>query len=250
MAIIDRIKSEYQKVKDKPPKERWEYFWDYYKIPALCVVLAIVLVVQSVVSITTRRETVFSAVLLNCKIGIQEEEFLDGFYDYAGIDSKTQTAAFYSDMLLVEGNTQVNTNTIQRIMASIAIQDLDFITGTPEAFLMVAYHSSRILVDLREFLDEETLSRYSDRLYYIDNAIIEQINAPVGEQVEPSALAYPQNPKDPSTMKDPIPVGIDISDRTKLQEAYYLADSTIYLGVVANTLRPELTEKFIDYLFA
>lgn len=250
MAIIDRIKSEYAKVKEKSPKERLEYFWDYYKIPALCAVLAIVLVIQGIVSITTHRDTVFSAVLLNCKLGIQEEQFLDGFYEYAGIDSKTQTAAFYSDMLLVEGNTQVNTNTIQRIMAGISIQDTDFIAGTPEAFLSVAYHSGRILMDLREFWDEDTLNRFSDRLYYIDNAIIEQLNAPVGEQVEPSTLAYPKDPKDPAAMTDPIPVGIDISDRTALQNAYYLPDTVIYLGVVSNTARPQLTAKFIDYLFA
>lgn len=250
MAIIDRIKSEYAKVKGKPPKERWEYFWDYYKIPALCVVLVIALVAQGIASLATRRDAVFSAVLLNCKIAIREQEFLDDFYDYAGINAKTQTAAFYSDMLLVEGNTQVNTNTIQRIMAGIAIQDTDFITGTPEAFSMCAYHSERILKDLREFWDEDTLNRFSGRIYYMDNAIVQQINAPVGEQVEPSVLTYPKDPKDPSTMKDPIPVGIDISDRAAFQNAYYLPDTVIYIGVVSNTARPELTAKFIDYLFA
>jgi len=249
MKIIDRIKADYAKVKDQPPKEKLIFFWDYYKIPILCIILVVVLVVQGIASIVNHQETVFSAVLLNCKIGIKEDALLDGFYEYAGIDSKTQTAAFYSDMVLAEGNNQVNTNTIQRIMAGIAVQDTDFIAGTPYAFQMCAYHSGRILKDLRDFWDEDTLKRFSGRIYYVDNAIIDQINSPVGEQVEPSVLAYPKNPKDPTTMKDPIPVGIDISDRTTFQNAYYLPDTEVYMGVVANTLRPELTAKFIDYLF-
>lgn len=250
MKFLDRIKEDYQKVKDKPAKEKWEFFWDYYKIPALCILLAVVLLVQGVLSVKSRTETVFSAVLLNCKVGVNEDAFLEGYYEYAGIDSKRQSAAFYSDMLIVEGNTQLNTNTIQRIMAGIAVQDTDFITGTPEAFLMCAYHSGYIFKDLREFLDPDTLARLSDRLYYADYAIIEKINAPLGEQVEPSVLAYPKNPKDPSTMEKPIPVGIDISDRKAFHDAYYLADKTVYLGVIKNTARPELTQKFIDYLFA
>lgn len=250
MKFIDRIKADYQKVKDKPRKEKWEFFWDYYKIPALCILLAIVLLVQGIFSAANRKETVFSAVMLNCRIGIEEDAFLKGYYDHAGIDSKTQTAAFYTDMLLVEGNNQVNTNTIQRIMAGIAVQDTDFITGTPEAFQMCAYHSGRIFVDLREFLDEETLAKLSGRLYYIDDTIIDQINAPLGEQVEPSVLDYPADPKKPETMKKPIPVGIDVSDRTAFRDTYYLPTNTVYIGVVSNTLRPELTRLFIDYLFA
>ena len=103
--------------------------------------------------------------------------------------------------------------------------------------------------DLREFLDAETLAKVSDRLYYADYAIIEQINAPVGEQVEPSVLAYPKDPKDPSTMQKPVPVGIDVSDRKDFQNSYYLPDKTVYLGVVSNTIRPELAHKFVEYLF-
>ena len=249
MKFLDRIKEDYIKVKDKPAKEIWEFFWDYYKIPALCILLAVVLIVQGVLSVKNQTETVFSGVLLNCKVGIKEDGFLEGFYEHAGLDSKTQSAAFYSDMLIVENNPQVSLNTIQRIMAGIAVQDTDFIAGTPEAFLSCAYHSGRFFADLREFLDADTLAKLSDRLYYADGAIIDQINAPVGEQVEPSVLAYPKDPKDPSTMQKPIPVGIDISDRKALQDAYYLSGATVYIGVVSNTLRPELTKKFIDYLF-
>lgn len=247
--IITFIKAEYAKIKDKPAKERWEYLWDYYKIPALCVVLAVVLLAQGIVSVANRTETVFSAYILNSKLGVNDEMFLNGFYEYAGIDSSSQSAAFYTDMTVVEGKTQNNTDIFQRIMAGISIRDTDFITGSPEAFHMCAYNTGSILVDLREFLAPQTLEKLADRLYYIDSAVLEQMKVPLGEHIEPGLITYP-DPKKPETMKDPIPVGIDITDCKAFQEAYYFSGTTIYIGVVPNTQRPELTAKFIDYLFA
>ena len=49
-------------------------------------------------------------------------------------------------------------------------------------------------------------------------------------------------------MKKPVPVGIDVSDRKDLQEAYYLTGTTIYVGAVRSTARPELTKQFMEYL--
>ena len=90
MKFIKRIKEDWQKVKDLPTKEKWEYFWDYYKIPVICILLAIVLVVQGVASVANQKEIAFSGFCINCKIGIDEDPFWAGFYEAAGIDSKEQ----------------------------------------------------------------------------------------------------------------------------------------------------------------
>jgi len=208
----------------------------------------VVLLVQSILTSSNRKAIVFSGFAINCKISIKEEAFWDGFYEAAGIDGETQTAACYSDVQIMPGQIQLNNNTVQRIIAGCAIQDVDFIAGDPYAFQVCAYTSQRLFVDLREFLDEETLAKYADRLYYMDNAIIDMLNAPVGEQVEPNALEYPKDPKKPETMKNPIPVGIDVSDREDLQKAYYLDGTTIYVGAIKSTARPELTKQFLNYL--
>ena len=248
MKFIDRIKEDWQKVKDKPAKEKWEFFWDYYKIPAICILLAVVLMVQGIFSASNQKEVVFSGFAINCKISLEEEPFWEGFYERAHINGETQTAACYSDVQIVSGQTQLNTNTIQRIIAGCSVQDVDFIIGDPYSFQVCSYTSQQLFVDLREFLDAETLEKYADRLYYMDGAILDLLNAPVGEQVEPDVLEYPKDPKDPTTMKDPIPVGIDVSDREDLQTAYYLEDTTIYVGAVRSTARPELTRQFLEYL--
>lgn len=248
MKFIDHIKEDYQKVKDKPRKEQLEFFWDYYKIPVICILLAAVLIVQGIVSATNQKQVVFSGFAINCKISLNEDPFWDGFYETAGINGKEQTAACYSDVQIMPGQTQLNINTVQRIIAGCSIQDVDFIVGDPYAFQTCAYTSQRLFVDLREFLDPDTLAKHADKLYYIDDAIIDLLNAPVGEQVEPNALNYPKDPKDPETMITPIPVGIDVSNREDLQKAYYMDDTTIFVGAIRSSARPELTKQFLEYL--
>ena len=250
MTIIESIKNNYRKVMERPKKERWEYFWEYFKWHAIIFLLLLAVLIQSIIGLANRKETVFTGYLLNCSMIADDEAFLQGFYDYAGIDSKKSEAALYTDMSLRKGQDRQNAEVFQRIMAGITIHDGDFIAGQPEGFQMCAYNTGRILADLRDFLDAEALETFSDRLYYIDGAILQKLSAPVGEAVDPDAIIYP-DPHRPENMQDPIPVAIDISDREGLRDAYYyFPDTTLYLGVVINTAHPELTRQFIDYLFS
>ena len=247
MGILEHIKEERIKLADKTPKERLEYFWDYYKWPVFAILFALSLVIQGIAGVINQKDIAFSGIMLNCKIAIEDEDFLEGFYNHAGINADTEEAAFYTDIVLTDKNAQNDVTAFQRIMAGVATKDTDFLIGQAENFRICAYSTGRIFMDLREFLDEDTLAQLADRLYYIDGAVLNLLDAPVGEQV--GVIEYP-DPTKPETMEDPIPVGIDISDRKALTEAYYFPDATLYLGVIANTVRPELTLSFIDYLFS
>lgn len=249
MKVSEYIRQAWASVKEQPPKQRWEYFWEYYKFPAIAVVLVIVLAIQGVISLVNTKDTVLTGVTLNCKLGVKAEDFWDGFYEYAGIDSKESEAAVYTDINLLTGQSKNNADAIQRIMAGIAIHDMDFIVGKDEAFRMCAYSTGGMLADLRDFLDEATLAKLSDRIYYIDGAVLEEINKPVGEQVEPELLTYP-DPHKPEAMKDPIPVGINISGCEAFVKGYYLSGATVYWGIVPNTIRADLVLQMLTYLLA
>ncbi|MBQ3529845.1 MAG: hypothetical protein IJA47_05065 [Oscillospiraceae bacterium] len=249
MTILEHIKKAHANIKNQPKEARWQYFWDYYKWHVVAVVLVIALLIQGIVSFTNRKDIVFSGILLNCKIGVDDSAFLENFYDYAGIDSATQEAAFYTDLMLTDQSTKNDVNAIQRIMAGIATKELDFVVGQTVSFRLCAYNTSGLFIDLRSFLDQATLEKLADRLYYIDGDYLEKLRAPVGEAVDLSLTNAP-DPTKPELMKDPIPVGIDISDREAFQSAYYFPDTVLYLGVTANTPRAELVKQFINYLFA
>lgn len=247
MTILEYIKKEHANIKQQPKEERWRYFWDYYKWHLMAVVLAIVLLVQGVVGIINRKEVVLSGILLNCMINIDDEGLLQGFYDFADVDSDTQEAAFYTDVMLQDGSTKNDINSFQRIVAGVATKELDFVVGQTESFRVCAHSAGGIFMDLRSFLDNTTLEKLSDRLYYIDGAVLKELNVEPGTAVDTSLQNVP-NPKKPETMVDPIPVGIDISDRQKFQSAYYFPNTTLYIGIIANTPRTDLSRQFVDYL--
>ena len=87
MTIAEYTKSQIKKVMEQPKEERLAYFWDYFKWHAIIFVLVIALLVQGILSIVNRKETVFTGFLLNCSVIDQDQTFLQGFYEYAGINS-------------------------------------------------------------------------------------------------------------------------------------------------------------------
>lgn len=236
-------------MKDKPPKERWQYFLDYYKWPAIITLLVLVFAVQTIVMVVNQKEAVISSIILNCKLGIEDDTLLQEFYEYAGVDTDTQEAVFYSDLTLSENHIQHNNTVFQRIMAGITVGNTDFIAGKDVAFQLCAYHSSQMFMDLRKFLDEETLAEISDKLYYVEQEILDYLNSPPGTELDVDLSKYP-DPHKPELMKNPIPVGINLSDCEVFQDAYFKEDSTIYIGIIANAPHPEITRQFIDYLLA
>ena len=235
---------------EQPKGERFSYFWDYYKWPAVIAVVLVITLIQTTISVANRKETVFTGYVLNATSVTKDAEFLQGFFDYAGLDSGKQEAAIYTDLYLHTNQSQKNAEVFQRIMAGIAINDADFILGQTDPFRMCAYNTSGIFADLRTFLDAETLEKYADRLYYIDGAVLEKLRAPVGETTNTAGIIYP-NPTKPENMEDPIPVGIAVGDREGLRSSYYYSpDTVLYLGVITNTQRSELTKQFIEYIFS
>lgn len=249
MTIIEYIKKEWKNIKEKPKKERLAYFWDYYKWHVGAILLVIVLLIQGIVSFCNKKEIVFSGYMLNSVINVKDEDFLQGFYDLTGIDTKNQEAAFYTDVIMTGNHRKQDITAFQRIVAGVSMEDTDFVVMQKDSFRICAYSTTRIFADLREFMDAETLEKYKDKLVYIDGAVLQQLSVPVGQTVDESAIKYP-DPTKPETMQEPIPVAINVSGCAKLQSAYYLPNTTLYLGVIANTPRPELTLQFIDYLFA
>ena len=247
MTILDYYKKELAKLKDQPPKKRWEYIWEYYKIHLIVVFLVLLLLAQGIVSLCTHKDTVFSGVLINSSLDTDSKPFMAELADHMDVNEKKEQISFSTNIFMTNESAD-KAVALQSIMASVTIKELDMVTGPEEAFQICAYNASNIFADLRDHLNADTLEKLSDRLYYIDGAILEKLNAPVGTQVDTSQLIYP-DPKKPDTMEKPIPVGIDVSD-TEFVSAYFSQSGAYYLGMITNTTRPETVLQFIDYLFS
>lgn len=244
MTMFEYAKKAYITMKEKSPKERWDYFLEYYKWPALAILLAIVLLVHGIVSIANRKDTVFSGVLINSLADSEQVDYDDKFGEFIGMDSDKEEVRFYTDIALTGGQSGTDVDAFQTLLAGIATKDTDFIVGQEDSFEKCAYHTSNMFADLRNILDAETLAQLEGRLYYIDKAVMEEIRD--------SVMTMPElpDPFNPEAMTEPIPVGIDISQCEAFQKVYYPSEDVSYLGVVINSTRIDTTLQFIDYLLS
>ncbi len=243
MTIFEYTKSAYLSMKDKPKQERWQYFLDYYKWHALAVILVIVLLIEGVVMIATRKDTILSGMLVDGSESLTSETYLLDLEAYLQINPKKEQVRLQTGISLEAGLENNKIESFQQILAGITTKTTDFITAPENTFTMCAYNTSNMLADLRDHLDAETLSKLEGRLYYVDRSLIEQAR----ENALPTSTVYP-SPYAPETMVDPVPVGINISDSEEFCNAYYVSNEDLYLGIAVNITRSEMVLKFLEYL--
>lgn len=246
MTVFEYHKKAFLEMKDKPPKERREYFWEYYKWYAIALILVIAAIIYTVVTFANRKDDVLYGTLMNSTtLGGEEVTYWDDFYAIADIDPEEEqvyisTDVTFTDQLMTQDGYIFDASQI--LIASVAAKQVDFIAGPDTIFEKCSYNSSRLLADLRDIVDAETLEQWKDRLYYIDGEVF--------EQVRNATTVMPElpDPRDPEAMADPVPVAIDISDCTEFAESYYTSGQTLYLGVTINAPHLDTTLQFIDYL--
>lgn len=248
MTIKEYYRQAYREMRSKTPKERLEYFWEYFKWQFLIGLLVLALLIQGVVTFVNHKENAFAGVFITALYDADEQGFLQDYYEYTGLDTKKQEARFYTNILLKADNSKSDSDNLYGIFAKIISNEIDFIAGQPEPFAICAYHTSVLVGDLRDYMDEETLLRYADRLYYIDGAVRKQLETDLGDE-RPTLENYP-DPRKPELMEDPIPVGIDISDLKMLNSKIYRSDAVTYIGIVSNTKRADKFMEFLDFLWS
>ncbi len=248
MTIKEYYRQAYKEMRGKPLKEKLEYFWEYFKVPFLIGLLVFALLIQGIVTIVNQKENAFAGVFVTALYDANELGFLEDYYEYTGLDTKKQEALFYTNFLIKADDSSSDSNMLYNIAAKVFTKEIDFISGQPEPFEIFAYHTSELLGDLRKFMDEETLSHYAGRIYYIDGAVRKQLETELGDE-RPKPEDFP-DPTKPELMEDPIPVGIDVSGLKMLDGRIYKADAVTYIGIVSNTERPEKFMEFLDFLWS
>ena len=242
MPLMDEFKEERELIKTRSFKEKMSYFWEYYKWHVIAVVLCVVIAFSIVHTIASRKETAYYAAFINMGETYNSKEYRQGFVDKTGIDQKKQAVYWDSEMFLdLTKMDEATVTTTQKIMVYLSAGDLDCMVGDLSAMNRYAYNN--VLLDLRTFLTAQELEKYEPYFFYVDQAVIEE----AAEKGIMEVNTFPENPSDPSTMTNPIPVGIRLVNCQKFHEAYLFADEQ-YFGVFINSKRPELNHLFLDYI--
>ena len=222
-SVMDEIREQHKKMKGKSLKEKFQYFWEYYRVATLVTILVAVFLGNLIYTVATAKDNALYAVFVNGYTDMDTEEYMAGFDEYAQIDTKNYSTTLETNFTLSQdsADTYAVAN-LQKFAAQVAAQEVDVMIADPDTFNQ--YAENGYLGGLNEFLSEAALSRYSDRLIYA-------------------------NIPDDDTEEE-VPVGIDIADCALLQETQaYAGYDNVYFGILVNTEHAENAEKFLEYIF-
>ena len=244
MKMSEYVKSEKEKIKDKPFKERLAYFWDYYKWYVLIGVIVLFLIGQTVSTVLEKKDAVLSGLLIDGIAPLETPAVIQTFYEANGIDPTKEEVELNTGVSLDSELPNVVANSYQMIHARVGAEDVDFIIGYEYAVQRLGYDPSRMFADLRTVLSADTLASLEGKLYYIDGDVLAQIKAAPTE-----AIPLP-DPKKPEEMVDPIPVAVDISANANFTSLYYAADKAVYIAVVTNAPHKALAARLVELLIS
>lgn len=222
MQLGKYLKREKEKISCLSRGKRLEYIWQYYKLWIIGAVSGILLIIYLGVSIRNNgKDDRFFGLFVNTFAEIGENsEFWKGYVEYGNFDTKKENVIFNTNSYF----DPKKENYSEYYSAFVAYVDscaLDVVTMTKED--LEALGSRGRLMDLSDTeLAGNLAEKYADRLIYA---------TPIDEEYS----------------KEPIPIGIDLSD-TCLMTKYHIYTDTCALGISALTSHIDAAELFVDYV--
>ncbi len=248
MAKMDEFREERRAIREKPFKEQFAYFLEYYGMRTLLIIGCIIALGSIVFTIVTRKDTGLYVAMYNAKDLKMDDAYAAEFLAYAGMDSEEETVdiddGYYMDIVNWDEQTAAS---IEKTMVYMASRDVDIILGDKTTIDYYAYGDN--FMDVRTFLTEEQITKYEDSFYYVDMAIVEAKKEWQDTLATEYNSDYP-DPRKPEDMTSPLPVGVFLGDVKELaiSSSYQLYGENHILGVVANTEHPERAALFLDFI--
>ena len=241
MTIREATKARWEEMKTKSRKERWDYFKYYYGTTAITILVTLILTVSLVKILLFPEVPGFYCLFMNSIETNATQSYLDEFAVSQGVDIKKHPV--YTDFtVFVSEETSVEEfDALEKMGAMIAAGEVDSLAAHKDLFVSMGYND--YLMDLRTFLDEETLAKLEGRLIYIDQNIIETMIDQAFESLD-FRIEFPEEDA-PETMIDPVPVGVILDPDSEFSQTVYVIGDTPVLGISCTTQRPEMAKAFL-----
>jgi hypothetical protein len=207
-----------KEMKDKPFKEKAEYFWEYYKFHVLGIIAAIAIIAAIIHSVVSYRAYAISIIMVNPDNIISDEFCPEWESDLAEIlQINTKKEQIYIDTSIQCGNDtqqQIEYAALQKLVAFFTSRTADvFISNTP---LYEEYSQNGHLSDLRNYYTEDELEAMADIIYYTDAATFSDYQDVTNLDAQEDQEKYIVDHRDPDSMEDPVPTGFFITDSSHL----------------------------------
>ena len=258
--VIDEIRQQQMKTKEMSAKGKLEYFWDYYKVHTIVAILVIFFAAMFIRDIVTAKDYNFYSILFNAR-QLSGDSLESAFSEYAGLD--TENYECYIDAstgLSMTAFTEYDMATVQKLMATIQIGDLDTVVFNSELFNN--YAGNEMFLDLRTVLSKEELNTWKDYLYYIDYVEVAAEREDVDVEESPAEkdaadderrqqeiLEETNRHRSPEGMAEPVPVGIFMEASPFAEKSGAYSDLVPVFGFVSTSKRTETGKQFLEFLW-
>ncbi len=238
---MEKWKQEWRKIRAMNRRDAWWYIWEYYKIHmafAAVILFFLVLILQA--NFGHRQETMLSVTLVDTGITRESAEELAAVYTKAsGLDPATQKVSIDAS-LQVEGGTVAN---LQKLVMTVAAEEVDVLISDEDIIDYMLKGGA--LSDLQTVLPEDTLSRLSGRLVYVDaDALKAWTEANRAGQAEEKILISAVK----EGMTTPVPVGVDVTGFCGAVFDRPDEYGMLVFSVAVTTRRQEAAAAFLNYL--
>lgn len=205
-----------EKKEKKSIKNNLEYFWMYYKLPFLAGVVVVVLAVYFLVASLTAKDTVLSAMLIDCHTEMSGEKIAEEYMEATGLNQKKYQVQIQNN-LMFQGTDSGNYSmtSLSKFMADIGSELLDVCGMLKDDF--IKYDGSDTWMDLRECLTDEQSKVLEDYFLMTDD----------GRAI--------------GIMADELPI-------LKADNCYTSTDTEAAVGIIYNTPHKEEAVKYLLYL--
>ena len=246
MPVMDEFKEEREAIKNSSLSYKLKYIWDYYKWVILGSIAAILIIISIAKDVINNKDFIFYGLFLNSYSPIETiDSYMDDFAKEYNLDTENYDVELDASLSMTVDNYDESTiATINRLIASLSVGEVDFIAADPAVF---DYYSTQYTFsDLSPLLTAEQKEKLAPYFYYIDGAEADK------RMNSDDAIAY--TPKeydhqDPDSMENPILVGLYIQDSPSLSKMFVFKDTKTIYGIPSSSQRKETALQFIDYIF-
>ena len=259
--IWEETKTQGAKMKGRPLKEKLEYFWEYYKIHTMIAAVVIIIAISLIRSWATAKDYALSIVVANSMANAMEgvsEKWAEDLSEIIEFDPKKYEIAIDTSIMMGAGTGSAEQDyaNSQKMAALISAASIDVIATDTEMFEQ--YAQNQYLHDLRDVYSDDELASMEGHIYYTDAATYTDYSDSDPDAFEKQA-SYVIDHHDPSTMKEPVPVGFFADESTRIGQAeiYFNLESLdpyqgypreAVVGILINTPRLDASKAGFDYL--
>ncbi len=242
MTAREAHKEQWNKLKDKPLKDKLKYILTYYWAAILGVICVIAFAVSWISGVLLQKDAALSGYLLNGMTnssypGNLAQEFMEhqqidsNVYDFKLTTDTIYSSAEFSDTSIV---------ILESIVVQVAAGELDFVVTDLHTYPTL----SAYFTDLRTILTDEQLQKYRPYFVYVEQEALTNLTSDNFE----TALVLPEYYLDDTDLQDPVPLGIRLPDSSHLFDAYDFLSKDVIFGITHASTNLSNTFAFLDYI--